>query len=264
VPAVETSLTDQVAMTKLGSEALYRQLGHHIATVPNLAQMDHPEVMLWLGRAFALVAATGDGAAARRVKRLHKLLRTRISPDPLKRNHELISLNVMELMDILYRALAVAELNAPSAVQGAFIPAGSPFDAMAAMGKVLGTAKTDVLIVDPYMDEKALTDFAGLTLAGVSTRLLADEANHKATLKPAISRWVAQYGASRPLETRLTPPRTLHDRLLVIDGTHAWILTQSLNAFASRSPASIVRADDETAGLKIATYESIWQAAKLI
>lgn len=240
------------------------QLGHHIATVPNLAQMDHPEVMLWFGRAFALIAATGDGAAARRVKHLHELLRTRISPSPLKRNHELICRNVMELMDILYRALAVAELNTPSAVQGAFIPAGNSFDAMAALGKVLRTAKTDAVIIDPYMDEKALTDFAGLAAAGVSMRLLADEAHYKATLKPATSRWVAQHGASRPLETRLTPPRTLHDRLVMIDSTHAWVLTQSLNAFASRSPASIVRADDETARLKIATYDSIWQAARPI
>jgi hypothetical protein len=45
---------------------------------------------------------------------------------------------------------------------GAFIPAGNAFDAMAAIGSVLRTAKQGVFIVDPYMDEKALTDFAPL------------------------------------------------------------------------------------------------------
>ena len=43
---------------------------------------------------------------------------------------------------------------------------------MAAIGKVLGTAKRDVLIVDPYADEKALTDFAPLAREGISVRML--------------------------------------------------------------------------------------------
>jgi hypothetical protein len=251
-------------MTKLEPEALYSQLGHHIASVPNLANMDRPEVMLWLGRAFALIDATEDHVAARRVKRLHELLRARIVPNPSERNFDLITQNVMELMDILYRALAVAELATPAAAQGAFIPAGNIFDAMAAVAKVLQTAKADAMIVDPYMDEKALTDFAGLALPGVSIRLLADEAHHKSTLRPAAIRWVAQNGSNRHLETRLTPPRTLHDRLIAIDSTDAWTLTQSLNAFAARSPASIIRADSDTAALKIAAYEAIWQSARPI
>jgi hypothetical protein len=46
-----------------------------------------------------------------------------------------------------------------------------------------------------------------------------------------------------------------------VDGTQAWVLTQSLNAFATRAPASIVRVDDETAALKIAAYEDMWAAA---
>jgi fructose-specific component phosphotransferase system IIB-like protein len=37
----------------------------------------------------------------------------------------------------------------------------------------------------------------------------------------------------------------------------AYTLTQSLNAFAKRSPAEIIKADD-TANLKIAAYEDIW------
>jgi hypothetical protein len=36
------------------------------------------------------------------------------------------------------------------------------------------------------------------------------------------------------------------------------VFTQSLNAFAIRSPASIVCVDDETAALKAAAYEAIW------
>ena len=74
---------------------------------------------------------------------------------------------------MLRRALAVAEMRAPVSAQGAFIAAGNSFDAFAAVGKVLATATGDILIIDPYLDEKALTDFAPLAHEGVSIRLLA-------------------------------------------------------------------------------------------
>ena len=157
----------------------------------------------------------------------------------------------------------VARLT-PIASDGAFIGAGNVLDAFAAIGSVLESAKTDVLIVDPYMDEKALTEFAHLVPAGISIRLLADAQNHKPTLAPAAKRWVAQYGRARPLEVRLSPARSLHDRLVVVDGKEVWVLTQSLNAFAARAPASIVRVDAETGGLKIAAYQGLWQGAQSI
>ena len=178
-------------MTKLGPEALFSQLGHLIASAPNLSDIDSQEVMLWLGRAYALVGASGDKDGAQRIKRLHDLLRAGFTPGPYKRDHEAVMLNVMQLMDILYRALAVAELDTPAPAQGAFIPAGNAFEAMVAVGKVLQTVATDVLIVDPYMDEKALTDFAALAPSAVSIRLLADQAGHKATLRSAATRWTS-------------------------------------------------------------------------
>jgi hypothetical protein len=166
-----------------------------------------------------------------------------------------------QIADIVHRALAVAELRAPAATQGSFIPAGNAMDAFTAMSKVLGGVSKDVLIIDPYLDERALTDFAPLSPEGVTIRLLADMKHHKPTLKPAAQSWGSQYGATRPLAVRIAPPRTLHDRALIVDGTQAWVLTQSLNAFATRAPASIVRVDDETAALKIAAYEDMWAAA---
>jgi hypothetical protein len=55
-------------------------------------------------------------------------------------------------------------LRLPS--QGSFIAAGSTFDAFVAVGKALSEAKTNVLMVDPYADEKALTDYALLAPDG--------------------------------------------------------------------------------------------------
>jgi hypothetical protein len=167
-------------------------------------------------------------------------------------------------MVILYRALAFAEMNAPVASRGAFVPAGNELDALAAVGKVLAGATHDAMIVDPYMDAKAITDFAPLAPDTVRVKVLADDAYHKASLLPAVQRWAKQH-AARPLDARLAPAKTLHDRLIVVDGKVVFTLTQSLNAFAVRSPATIIRIDDpEMTALKIATYEKFWKAARVI
>jgi hypothetical protein len=59
-------------------------------------------------------------------------------------------------------------------------------DAYAAVGKVLGTAKADVLMVDPYADEKAVTEYALLVPDNVTVRLVADTADPGCSLIPGL------------------------------------------------------------------------------
>ena len=234
-------------------ESLYVQLGRLIEEWPdNLHLVRLPDATKrWLARATALVEATGDATDVATLK--VQIPRLGIMGDLHQAENQVTA--------AIYRAFARAELNAPASVLGAFIPVGSDFDALAAVGKVLQSATRDALIVDPYMDEKALTTFAVLAAENVTIRLLADQNDVKPSLRPAVAAWKSQYGAKRPLDARLAPPRSLHDRLLAVDGTSAWTLTQSLNAFAKRSPATIVRVDDETAKLKIDYYEGVWQTS---
>jgi hypothetical protein len=142
------------------------------------------------------------------------------------------------------------------------IPVGNSFDAYAAVAKVMSSAKRDVFVVDPYMDDTVLIDFGGTLVDNVALRLLTDQATAKPNLAPAAARWKAQY-AGRPLEVRLASPKALHDRAIFIDGSEAWTVTQSLKDLAKRSPAEIIRADD-IAPLKIAAYEDVWSRATVI
>jgi hypothetical protein len=48
----------------------------------------------------------------------------------------------------------------------------------------------------------------------------------------------------------------------IIDKSVAFDLGQSFNALAERSPTSLIRSDPETASLKIAAYEDLWQSAQ--
>jgi hypothetical protein len=238
---------------KIEPETLYAQLSVLLASAPNFAAPGplSQETEEWLARAYALVEAGGntlDIVEMRNVtSNFGELVYRAAAAKPL--------------LAILRRTAAVAELASPTAVQGAFIHAGDVFAAMIALGKIFKGATKDVLLVDPYMDEVALSDFALQVPEKVPVRLLSDNATVKPTLRPARDRWLKQYPTSRPLEARLAPNRTLHDRVIIIDGNAVYISTQSLNALAARSPATVMRADAETTKLKIEAYEDIWRSA---
>jgi hypothetical protein len=118
------------------------------------------------------------------------------------------------------------------------------------------------MIVDPYMDAIALVDFGILVQEGVPLRVLTD-AHYKQSLIPAAKKWAEQYGSSRPLEIKISRPRSLHDRAIIVDGTKAWTLTQSLKDFAKRAPAEIIRLDD-IAQMKIEANEQLWMDASAL
>jgi len=245
----------------IDSENLYRQLGRLIETMPDLSQAPTPpDVHLWLGRAYALVSEIRNNSDIAQLSVATTTLggtgnSTLVYESRKKAAHEITS--------IIYRAFALAEAKAPAGSSGAFIPVGNSFDVFAALSKLFQTATKEVLIVDPYMDETALTEFGIAIPEGITLRLLSDQSTHKPTLEPAAKKWIIQHGSVRPLTVRVAPPKSLHDRAIFIDQKTAWTLTQSLKDFAKRSPGEIVRADD-TASLKISAYEAIWQSATVV
>src|SRR5258707_7230494 len=134
-----------IAVFKIDPETLYAQLSVLLASVPNFAAPGplSQEADEWLARAYALVDAGGNAVDLFEMKQatanFGELIFREVAARPL--------------LAILRRTAAVAELASPAAVQGAFIHAGDVFAAMIALGKIFKAATTDVLIVDPYMDE---------------------------------------------------------------------------------------------------------------
>jgi hypothetical protein len=243
-------------MTKMAPEQIYNSLGQLWASFPDLNERPLPQATKeWLGRAYAIVAASGEIFEAAELK---------TAMNQLFMSGDRILAYDKKIESILLRILYVAELRLPTNATGAFIPVGSAYDAVLALGKILSKAQKDVLIIDPYMDNKTLDQYAILAPEKVSIRLLADAKDVKADLKPTVTAWQKQYDQVRPLEARLAESKSLHDRIIFVDKTAAWTLTQSLNAFAARSPATILPSDHTTAQLKIAAYEAIWNQSKMI
>jgi hypothetical protein len=233
-------------------EALHTQIRHLTQEMPDLKATGTilAESHRWLGRVYALVGEA-EGRSAQLEFQHHRNTWERDRAAGAER-----------IVGLLYRAMAVVEVELPASSAGAFIPAGSTFDALAAVTKIFALAKTELLVVDPYLDEKILMEFALFAPAGVELKLLCDAAGYKETLLPAFQKWTEQYGATRPVEVRMAPAQSLHDRLVVVDRTSVWTVDQSYNELAVRAPTSFVKTGAETAALKIRAHLDIWNNAK--
>ena len=153
---------------------LYFQLGSLVAETPELATGPiTPEQKEWIARATALVDLTCGLAEKIQFAMAAKNL-----------TGELRARHAETIAAIVRGALAKAELDAPPWLQGTFIVADNTFEALAAVRRVLRTAKTDVLFADPDGDARTLTDYAVLAPYNVLVGLLADQADHKKSLNP--------------------------------------------------------------------------------
>jgi hypothetical protein len=236
-------------------EVLYHQIAHVISEEPDVQLWNAggcKEILRWLGRVEILIQTVSGLADDFRFQKLKSTLLTTTQQD-----HEIAKRYIRSL---LYTALAKAELNAPSATRGAFIPANSPFDALIAVGGVLRACTGSVLIVDPYLDPVVLTDFLPMVADGVHIRLLASTKQRGAGLPEAVERWNTQNGNSRHIDIRLAASQQLHDRL-IMDDRGVWSLSQSFNSIAKRSPAMIQRVSADIAEAKREAFTSLWVSA---
>lgn len=237
----------------MNPEHRYFQIKNLVANIPDLSDPKNisAEARQWLGRSAALLQSDEDRM---------EYIQFKIACDSLGSMMHDSSVNT--IISTLYRALARAELAAPAIERGAFIPAREPFAALSAIAKVFGSASVALLIVDPYADANLLIDFAVLAQEDVSIQILTDENGYKAGLKPAAENWRKQYFCTRPLEIRIAPKKTLHDRVIFVDEKDTWILGQSFNNLATRSPTALQRLEQDTSSMKFAAYSSLWKSAK--
>jgi hypothetical protein len=234
------------------AEDLYFELGRLVAETPVLESGPiTPEINQWLKRAVALVQASGSLADAIQLTVAVQHLLGAQRP----RQAETI-------IDIVHRSLARVGLNAPPSVQGAVIVVDETFDAYLAVRKVLGTASSDVLLVDPGAGAKVLTDYAVLAPETVTVRLLVDEDGHERSLPLALARWAQQLGRYRTLAVRSAPANMLHEQLILVDDANVWVLRQPFRELARKAQTSLVRARPETAARKVAAYAEIWADAR--
>jgi hypothetical protein len=230
------------------ADIAFQQLTQLLKTFPDLKNAwNTPDARMWVARAAALVERVGKGT---------DYISFTVASDNL--GSFIHDQNVQQITSILFRCYARLELVVPPELANAFIPVAEPFAALAALQKVFSTATSSAFIVDPYACAILLTDYAVLLPSGVHLKVLADQKDLKPSLKPAAQKWVQQYSTARPLEVRISPPGTLHDRLIFIDNKVVWSVGQSFNGLAKRSPTSLEKSSTEIFDLKAHAYGALW------
>lgn len=233
---------------------LYHHVGQLLEGMPEYIdrQPEGQEHQVW--QAKALAALESDGIAS-----IRDASDFRHYVDQARRGYR--STSALRLRQALANLLARLELRLPAEQRGAFISVGNDFSAFATLASVIGEARDNLLVVDPYLSHEAITRFIVAAPQGVSIRLLRDGEGRQqaltAGLVAAMGAWNAQYG-DRRMEIRSAPARSLHDRAIFIDHTSAFTVSQSLKDIAARSPAIVQRVEPDLAVEKIAAYEAIW------
>lgn len=214
-----------------------------------------PAVQRWIGSTGAAVAAAGSRAVD------SDAMAWNTAASFLSVNRRL---NAQQMQAILFRRLAEVEAKLPS-VQAAFlVKPGDAFTAFQAIKDVLAAARREIFFVDPFMEDRVLRTFGPAIADGVAIRLLTNTKRVNDILVPAADAWMQTHGSSRPLQVRRASGRELHDRFVSIDSKDVWLLSQSLNGFATSSPATVVRFDDDLAADKIEAYEAVWATASVV
>lgn len=174
--------------------------------------------------------------------------------------------DMKSLLGPIYATYARVELRSPVSSGGSFIPAGDTWNGYAALVKLVQRTCNDLLIIDPYIDGNAFMEFVPHSAASKTTRFLTTKnKDYHPALSAAVSKWLGdKISKDRFFEVRYAPTGSLHDRLIKIDGSEAWLISQSMKDIAKRSPASVFRAEPAITELKFAHYNQIWTDSKQI
>jgi hypothetical protein len=201
----------------------------------------------WLGRADALLDASGSLPAI-------------VSFRTARQNLGTYAHSREDLLIPLHDAYSKIELTVPMSFQGAFIPGGETWNGYAALVKIFQRDCDSILVVDPYLDATIYTELAPHISAKNSlTCLAAKRPEYHAGLLAAAAKWTGDPVSNcRRVEVRYAPAGALHDRLIIVDGSEVWLISQSLKDIAKKSPASVTLAEGELGELKVQHYENLW------
>lgn len=203
----------------------------------------------WLGRAHAVVSQHNSIAA----------IDVKIAADfldlPLREG------SLAKIVGALYRTRAALEAAIPTSAEQVF-GAGARYDFLKALREITASAKSHLMIVDPYVDGVIFDAYISAVAPAVTVRILTGNHRTFSQVKPAAHAFVAQHNMS--LEIRRAGTKEIHDRLVFLDDEVCWVLGQSIKDAASASPTYIAPLSPDLAELKLPWYREIWDRAEHI
>jgi PIN like domain len=161
--------------------------------------------------------------------------------------------------------IKVAEFTTNSALSsGGSTVVGSPFgysEWPAVIRNILGSARQELFIVDPFVHERMFEIMDGWVSDGVAIRILTSQRGVSPEFAESASRWIERSGAIRSLVIRMFPGGGLHERVVGVDRTSVWVLSQSMVPSTTEKVASAIPLGKEASALTLATYDALWSEA---
>ena len=134
--------------------------------------------------------------------------------------------------------------------------AGKPFDYFDEVRKIIETATSDMLVVDPYLGADFVARYLPFVKEGVSIRLLIESKITEVT--EAVALYAKQHGAS----IELRKSKGLHDRFIFIDKRECYHSGASFKDGALFSATVLSQITDAFSSV-LSTYEDSWSSARI-
>lgn len=230
------------------AEQLLVEIEELLRTTPDLTafRTHEPEVLSWSGR----LAAAIERWDPLKSPRLEAALHAAASPVTIQSSEAIR--RVLLILNQAWHDLRIGSVG-PSTVA---VGAGRVFDYFDEVRKIVETAQSDVLFVDPYLDADFVSRYLIHVRVGTTVRLLA-RLNLK-TLIPAIAMFEQQNGTR--VQVRSAP--SFHDRYVIVDGAACYQSGASFKDGGKTAPTTLTQISDAFTAVRD-TYEGIWTKANI-
>lgn len=226
------------------NEQLFAEIEDLLRQIPvrvSRLELHEPDVQAWFGRAMALINAWDFPQTVKSDMYFHKIN----NGSAVDRERAL-----QGFMSLLHQARHDLMMKTVGPVNAA-VPTGKVFNYFDEIRKIIETATTDVLFVDPYLDAEFISRYLSYIPNSVVIRLLTRE--RLKALLPAVRLYVQESGAT--VEVRSV--KKFHDRYVFVDGARCFQSGASFKDGGRNAPTTITEITDAFSAVK-KTYEDLW------
>ena len=166
--------------------------------------------------------------------------------------------NYAKLIVALNRATNAVQVTATSDASQAIFGPGAVYDFFKAFRALTQSAKSEIFIIDPYLDSEIFDAYLVGVDPSISVRLLASK--YTGDLKAASGKFSSQH--KHVIEIRAS--NSLHDRVIFVDGSACWVLGASIKDAAKSKMTYLAPLSTDVAAAKLSHYNNSWASASAI
>jgi len=161
-----------------------------------------------------------------------------------------------QMVDAIEEIKLELELEGRDEIGSAYAP-GDYYQYYADLKEILGGAKHQVFIIDPYFNGEAFDSYFSEVRTEMEIRILSHK--YAADLKTYADKHAAQYGTN----IELRQSKNLHDRLVIVDQGDCWITGGSIKQAGDKA-SYLIPLSPEIGAAKREIYSRIWDQAAAI